>query len=74
MHYVYSLNQENKREIDRMVNDFKLNIPLHKLSQGKHLFAVSYLQRKIVFVIRVYDPNAPLIVAKKQEDVATRNN
>ena len=74
MHYVYSINQENKREIDRLVNDYKLNIPLHKLSQGKHLFAVSYLQRKIVFVIRVYDPNSSYIAPKREENVATRNN
>ena len=75
MHYVYSLNNENKREIDEFVEDFKYDIPVDRLSHGKHLFAVSYLQRKIVFVVRVYDPrSSSIVIPKREEDVATRNN
>ena len=75
MHYVYSLNNENKREIDEYVEDFQHEIPVNRLSQGKHLFAVSYLQRKIVFVVRVYDPKtSSFVTSKREEDVATRNN
>lgn len=75
MHYVYSLNNENKREIDEFVEDFKYEIPVDRLSQGRHLFAVSYLQRKIVFVVRVFDPkNSSFVAPKREEDVATRNN
>ncbi len=74
MHYIYSINQENKREVDEFIEAFKYEIPIKRLSQGKHLFAVSYLQRKIVFVLRVYDPKATYIAAKRDEDVATRNN
>lgn len=74
MHYVYSINSENQREVDEFIQDYKFNIPVKKLSRGKHLFAVSYLQRKIVFVVRVYDPKSPYALKRKGEDVATRQN
>ncbi|MBT8266681.1 MAG: hypothetical protein KJO41_11630 [Bacteroidia bacterium] len=74
MHYVYSVNSDHQREIDEFIEDFKYKIPIDRLSQGKHLFAVSYLQRKIVFIVRVYDPKASFKVSKRGEDVATRNN
>lgn len=74
MHYVYSINSQDQREVDQFVESNELSIPIEKLSQGKHLFVVSYLQRKIVFVVRVYDPHASYIYTKRVEDVATRNN
>ena len=74
MHYVYSLNKENKREIDEFVEDVKYNIPVSRLSQGKHLLAVSYEQRKIIFVVRVYDPKASFVATKREEEVASRHN
>ncbi|NND52601.1 MAG: hypothetical protein HKN54_09340 [Flavobacteriaceae bacterium] len=74
MHYVYSINNNNQREVDEFIEDFKYDIPVKKLSRGKHLFAVSYLQRKIVFVVRVYDPKSPYLATRKGEDVATRQN
>ena len=74
MHYIYSINNQDVREINQFVESRELSIPVDKLSQGKHLFVVSYLQRKIVFVVRVYDPHASYIYTKREEDVATRNN
>lgn len=74
IHYVYSINSRDEREINQFVETTELAIPIKKLSQGKHLFVVSYLQRKIVFVVRVYDPHASYIYAKREEDVAARNN
>jgi len=74
MHYVYSVNSKNEREIDEFVEDVKINIPINRLSSGKHLFAVSYMQRKIIFVVRVYDPKATYVASQRDEDVATRNN
>ncbi len=74
MHYVYSINSENKREVDEFIQAFKFEIPINRLSHGKHLFAVSYLQRKIIFVVRVYDPKATYISKSKVEEVAARNN
>ena len=59
MHYVYSINSDNQREVDEFIHDYKFKIPVNKLSHGKHLFAVSYLQRKIVFVVKVFDPKSP---------------
>jgi len=74
MHYVYSINSDNQREVDEFIQDYKFKIPVKKLSHGKHLFAVSYLQRKIIFVVRVYDPKTPFAGKRKGEDVATRQN
>lgn len=74
MHYVYSINSKNQREVDEFIQAYKLEIPVKKLSHGKHLFAVSYLQRKIVFVVKVYDPKSAYIPTRKGETVATRQN
>jgi hypothetical protein len=74
MHYVYSLNDKNKREIDEFVEDDKYDIPVNRLSQGKHLLAVSYEQRKIVFVVRVYDPKASFVATKREEKVTSSHN
>ncbi|MBT8258045.1 MAG: hypothetical protein KJO49_06205 [Bacteroidia bacterium] len=74
MHHVYSINRQSKREIDRFIHNDEIKISLAKLSPGKHTFAVSYLQKKILFVIRIYDPNATYVDMRKATDVAVRNN
>ncbi len=74
MDYIYSINRNNKREIDCSINKTDFKIPINQLSQGKHLFAVSYRQRKILFVVRVYDPKTSYVAIKRAKDVATRNN
>ena len=74
MHYVYSLNSKNQREIDRPIFSNTFKIPLQKLSAGKHLFAVSYQQKKVLFVVRVHDPNLAYISQPRGTEVATRNN
>ena len=74
MHHVYSINGSSKREIDQYIRSYEAAIPLKDLSSGKHVFAVSYLQKKILFVVRVYDPNATYEDMRKETDVAVRNN
>ena len=74
MHHVYSISRQNKREIDQSIFSDEIRIPLKGLSSGKHVFAVSYMQKKILFVIRIYDPNATYADMRKSTDVAVRNN
>ena len=74
MHHVYSISRQNKREIDQSIFSDEVRIPLKGLSSGKHVFAVSYMQKKILFVIRIYDPNATYTDMRKSTDVAVRNN
>ncbi|MBT8252732.1 MAG: hypothetical protein KJN68_02085, partial [Bacteroidia bacterium] len=61
------------REIDRPVNEKTVKIPLQSLSFGKHVFAVSYFQKKIVFVVRVHDPNSTYLTTRRTTEVATNN-
>ena len=74
MHHVFSINRMGKREIDQSIFSEEIRIPLKGLSSGKHVFAVSYMQKKILFVIRIYDPNATYADMRKSTDVAVRNN
>lgn len=74
MHRVYAINRQNKREVDEFINGDEIEIPIQDLSSGKHVFAVNYLQKIILFVVRVYDPNATYVDMRKETDVAVRNN
>ena len=75
IHYIYSINSNNKKEIDQFIDRHEVMIPLDKLSSGKHVVAVSLLQRKILFVIRVHDPQDSYIARKRRPtQVASRYN
>lgn len=59
MGYVYSINEEYKREIDTYAGTNLYKVPLTNLSKGKHVFVVSISPLKIVFVVRILkDPSA----------------
>lgn len=53
MSYVYSINEEYKREVDTYAGTDYYEVPLTNLSKGKHVFVVSISPLKIVFVVRV---------------------
>jgi len=53
MGYVYSINEEYKREIDTYAGTNLFKVPLTNLSKGKHVFCVSISPLKIVFVVRI---------------------
>lgn len=62
MSYVYSINQEYKREIDTYAGTTFYKVPLNNLSKGKHVFVVSLSPLKIVFVVRILKDHAKLPV------------
>ncbi len=51
--YVYSINQEYKRETQEYIGDSTAMVPLNHLSKGKHVFVVEQMPKKIIFVINV---------------------
>ncbi len=55
--HVYSINSVYKRELDVYLNETDLQIPLSKLSRGKHVMVVEQTPKKIIFVIYIYGPN-----------------
>ena len=54
INYVYSINSNHKREIDKYLNTKQYKMPLNNLSIGKHVFVVRQSPVLIVFVIRVF--------------------
>ena len=74
IHYIYSLNNKNEREVDTHVKSDSFKLALQDLSAGKHLFAVSYQQKKILFVLRVHDPNMAYLNKPKGPEVVSRNH
>lgn len=52
--YVYSINQDYKREIDTYAGTHAFKVPLASLSKGKHVFVVTEGRKRIIFVIRKY--------------------
>ncbi len=51
--YVYAINSNYSREIDKYIFDTDFKVPLIHLSTGKHLFVVGQEHKKIVFVVRI---------------------
>jgi hypothetical protein len=74
MGYVYSINQEYKREIDTYAGTTYYKVPLTNLSKGKHVFVVTLSPLKIVFVVRVLKDHSKLpveteaLIALKNEE------
>ena len=58
---VYSVSQSNTSEINLNVNTNFIEIPLNKLSKGKHVFVTVLPSMRIVFVVKILrDYNALL--------------
>jgi len=52
--YIYSINEDYKREIDTYAGSNDVKVPLTNLSKGKHVFVVTEDRKRIIFVIRKY--------------------
>ncbi|TYA56819.1 hypothetical protein [Formosa maritima] len=57
--HIYSINSDYKREIDVYLGETDLQIPLSKLTKGKHVMVVDLNPKKIIFVIYIND-NLPV--------------
>ena len=50
---VYSVNKIYEREVDMIINEKLIKIPLSNLSKGKHVFVAVQSPIRIVFVVKV---------------------
>lgn len=53
INYIYSINKDNKREVDNYLDTNSYKLPLKNLSKGKHVFVVRQSPVLIVFVIKI---------------------
>ncbi len=73
INYVYSINEDNNREINYHVNANSFKVPLENLSKGKHVFSVVQAPLLIVFVVHIFKDSPP-IIAMDEDDVAVLKN
>jgi len=64
---VYAVNMNYKREIDIVVRDKVVKIPLKKLSKGKHIFVAVQSPVRIVFVVKILRDNAVLLALEESK-------
>lgn len=70
---VYSVSKTYEREIDMVVNEKLVKIPLNTLSRGKHVFVTVQSPIRIVFVVKVFRDNEWLL-AMQEEQLAAKND
>jgi hypothetical protein len=67
---VYAVNMKYKREIELTVRDKTVEIPLKKLSKGKHVFVAVQSPVRIVFVVKILRDNSVLLAMEKDKLVS----
>ncbi len=53
INYLYSINKDYNRELDFYIDTTAYELPLNKLSMGKHVFVAVQSPLRIVFVVHV---------------------
>jgi hypothetical protein len=53
INYLYTINKDYTRELEFKINDTSYQLPLNKLSVGKHVLVAVQSPKRIVFVVRV---------------------
>lgn len=64
---VYSVNEDQKREVDRTFNLYDVEIPLTNFSKGKHIFVTVQGKRRIVFVVKIFGDDHMLIASSEKK-------
>jgi hypothetical protein len=73
INYVYSLNSSLEREVFSFIDDTSYEIPLNRLSKGKHTFVVGQSPLKIVFIVRVnQEPTTASVI--REEDIVVKSH
>ncbi|WP_460218208.1 hypothetical protein [Psychroserpens sp. MEBiC05023] len=70
---VYAVSEDYKREVDIVVNDKNVQIPLHNLSMGKHVFVAVQSPVRIVFVVKILRDDHHLLLAVDDDDLVAKN-
>ncbi|MEH6538147.1 MAG: hypothetical protein V7719_17230 [Psychroserpens sp.] len=63
---VYSVSSDLRREVDMVINEKTIKIPLNRLSKGKHVFVAVQSPIRIVFVVKILRDNEWLIAMQDQ--------
>ena len=66
LNYVYSINSDHHREVDKYLDTKQYKVALNNLSKGKHVFVVRQSPVLIVFVVRVFG-DSPLIASAGED-------
>ena len=74
INYVYSINQNVKRELSFTVNANEFQVPLKDLSRGRHVFVVVQSPLRIVFVVNVLKDGLAVVSTEEKNLVATKND
>ncbi|WP_422107717.1 hypothetical protein [Winogradskyella sp.] len=75
INYLYSINKAYGRDFDIYIDTTHFELPLHKLSKGKHVLVAVQSPKRIVFVVKILkeipEPGSTKLAAK--EIVATES-
>lgn len=63
---VYAVNMNYKREVDLVVKNNMVKIPLTHLSKGKHVFVAVQSPIRIVFVVKIIGEDAVLLALENK--------
>ena len=73
IHKLYSVSEQNEREIDVSIGSKSIEIPLTNLTKGKHVFVAVQGKLRIVFVVRLFEDDEVLL-AMADDGLVVKNN
>nr|WP_321244397.1 hypothetical protein [uncultured Psychroserpens sp.] len=73
IHKLYSVSEQNEREIDVNIGSKSIEIPLTNLTKGKHVFVAVQGKLRIVFVVRLFEDDEVLL-AMADDGLVVKNN
>lgn len=71
---VYSVGEDQKREVDLEINTYEAEIPLTHLSKGKHIFVTVQNKRRIVFVVKIFGNESVLLASNEKKQPTLNSN
>jgi hypothetical protein len=72
IHKLYSVSEQNKREIDLSIGTKSIKVPLTNLTKGKHVFVAVQSKLRIVFVVRLFE-DEELLLAMADDELVVKN-
>ncbi len=69
---LYTINMNYQRELDLSINQNTVEVPLNKLSKGKHVVVAVQSPIRIVFVVQILQ-DYEFLVALREEKLAAKN-
>jgi len=70
---LYSVSEQNEREIDVSCRSKSIKVPLTNLTKGKHIFVAVQVGLRIVFKVILFEDEAELLAMANDKLVAKSN-